>query len=73
MNHYIVITLNNEQNYTVFDHHQKAFDYADALPDKTKGVYKVLDEKTLGLINGFGAYEDQYRMQYQSKFNFKVI
>jgi hypothetical protein len=71
MNNYTVLRANNEPRQ--FPNHKQAFEYCSALPDKTKGVYRIIDANTLGALNVSGTNENVYAMQQNSNFNFKVI
>ena len=73
MNKYTVLRLNKESEPRHFEHHTDAFQWCESLPDKTKGVYKILDKTTLGALNVFGKYPQQLKMEHNSNYNFKVI
>lgn len=70
-------------NYTVlrqrgsprqFEHHTDAFQWCDAQPIRVKGVYKNLDDNTLGALNIFGKPSSVYTMECNHKqYTFKVI
>jgi hypothetical protein len=79
---YCVITLDNPEP-KVFNDHPTAFEYCVGLPDKTKGVYKIIRgdsgaDLELGSINVWGGHEKLSRMQYnciknKTVFKFHII
>lgn len=74
MNNYTVLRANKESEPRHFEHHTDAFQWCESLPDKTKGVYKILDANTLGALNIFGGSPHCLAMEYNhEQFKFKVI